>query len=142
MFFKTYLWISHDGTASSWRGGDSGCQTTKYSGGSSSTRISQVEKEFDVSDPPDAQIRVGHARSTTVWLIQSLDGSLIQIRSPPPSSKIAINRKLKKKVYQGVGGRRGVVYEHQIGGAPDACDWPIGEDSTKDYDLLFRGLRA
>ncbi|VDM77729.1 unnamed protein product, partial [Strongylus vulgaris] len=30
---------------------------------------------------PDAQLRVGHARSTTVWLIQSVGGSLIHIRS-------------------------------------------------------------
>ncbi|VDM76234.1 unnamed protein product [Strongylus vulgaris] len=57
--------------------GDSGFRTAKYSRGLSSSRISQAEKEFDVSGFPDAQLRVGHARSTTVWLIQSLGGTCL-----------------------------------------------------------------
>ncbi|VDM75510.1 unnamed protein product [Strongylus vulgaris] len=69
---------------SSWRGNDFGCRTAKYSGGLSSSRVSQAEKEIDVYGSPDAQLRVSHARSITVWLIQSLGGhvSLIHIRTP------------------------------------------------------------
>ncbi|VDM84253.1 unnamed protein product [Strongylus vulgaris] len=50
--------------------GDSGCRTAKYSGGLSSSRVSHAEKEFYDSGFPDAQLRVGHARSATVWQIQ------------------------------------------------------------------------
>ncbi|VDM79653.1 unnamed protein product [Strongylus vulgaris] len=60
---------------------DPGCRTAKYSGGLSLRRVSQAEKEFDVSGSSDAQLRVGHASSTTVWLIPSLGGSLIHTRS-------------------------------------------------------------
>ncbi|KAK6765321.1 hypothetical protein RB195_025305 [Necator americanus] len=37
-------------TASEWRGGDTGRRTAMHSGGSSSGRVSQAEKEFDTSD--------------------------------------------------------------------------------------------
>ncbi|VDM66397.1 unnamed protein product [Strongylus vulgaris] len=43
--------------------------------------FSKAEKEFDVSGSPDAQIRVGHARSNIVLLNQLLGGSLIHTRS-------------------------------------------------------------
>ncbi|VDM67498.1 unnamed protein product [Strongylus vulgaris] len=46
-----------------------------------SRRVTQAEKEFDVSGSPDAQLTVGHGRSTTVWLIQSPGCSLIHLRS-------------------------------------------------------------
>ncbi|VDM72469.1 unnamed protein product [Strongylus vulgaris] len=54
-----------------------GCRTAKYGGGLSSSRVSQAEKKFDVFGSPDAQLRVGNARSTTLWLIQSLGGTYL-----------------------------------------------------------------
>ncbi|VDM65988.1 unnamed protein product [Strongylus vulgaris] len=60
----------------------------KYMGGLFSSRVSQAEREFDVSGSPDAQLRVGHARDLIVWLTKSLAGSLIHISQRLPVVEI------------------------------------------------------
>ncbi|KAK6737036.1 hypothetical protein RB195_019622 [Necator americanus] len=44
-------------TASYWRGSDTGRRTAIHSGGSSSGKVSQAEKEFDTSDIPTSRNR-------------------------------------------------------------------------------------
>ncbi|VDM77541.1 unnamed protein product [Strongylus vulgaris] len=63
--------------------------------------VSQAEKEFDVSGPPDTQLRVGHARSTTVWLIESLIDFLIDIGKEALHTELNLRRRMSSRPLSG-----------------------------------------